>query len=233
MLTKRQEEILEKIIRDYIELAQPISSEFLEKKHKFGISPATIRIEFQKLTKKGYLYQPHTSAGRIPTDKGYRFFVDRLFEKDLKEFEIGDWLKEEIDDTFRFIQKMTKRLASLSRTLVLSYLKEEKIFWKDGWEEILKEPEFLEKERILNFAELLENFEKRIEDLEINSKIKIYIGRENPFPKAKEFTTIISKCYFPKRKEGIVSLLGPKRMDYHRNISLLNSLKELLVNFGY
>lgn len=230
MLTKRQEEILNKIVQDYVDLARPISSEFFEKKHKFGISPATIRIEFQKLTKKGYLYQPHTSAGRIPTDKGYRFFVDRLFEKKLEDFEIEDWF-EGIDNTIAFIQAITKKMASFSRALAFSYLKKEKILWKEGWEEVLKEPEFFEKECILNFAQFLKNFEKGIEDLEINSGIKIFIGKENPFPKAKEFSIIISKCYFPKKKEGVLSLLGPKRMAYQRNISLINSLKKLLEKF--
>ena len=228
MLIKRQEEILNMIVKDYIELAEPVPSEFLEKKHKFGISPATIRIEFQKLTKKGYLYQPHTSAGRVPTDKAYRFFVDNLFEEEFKEFEIGDWIEKEIEDSVKFLQSLTKHLAEISDSLVLSYLKDEDIFWKDGWEEVLKEPEFFEKDCVSNFLEFLENFEKNIEDLKVNSRIKVYIGRENPFPKAKEFSTIISKCYFPRGKEGIVSLLGPKRMDYNRNISLINSLTKFL-----
>jgi len=231
MLTERQEEILKRIVEDYVKLAKPVSSEFLVKKHKFGISPATIRIEFQKLTKKGYLYQPHASAGRVPTDKAYRFFIDNLTQEKLEEFEIADLIEKEIEDSVKFLQSLTKNLAEISSLLVVSYLLEEKILWKEGWEEVLKEPEFLEKECILNFARLLENFEKRIDDLKINSKIKIYIGKENPFPKAKEFATILTRCHFPKKKEGIVSLLGPKRMDYNKNISLLNSLTKALENY--
>ena len=230
MLTKRQEEILNRIIQDYIELAQPISSQFLEKKHKFGISPATIRIEFQRLTKKGYLYQPHTSAGRVPTDKAYRYFVDNLLKENFKRFEIGDWIEREIEDSLKFLQNLTKNLAEICDSLVLSYLKEEDIFLKDGWEEVLKEPEFFFRETIFNFAQFLENFEKNIDNLKINSKIKVYIGKENPFPKGKDFATIISKCYLPKGKETIFSILGPKRMDYNKNINLLNSLKNCLEN---
>jgi heat-inducible transcriptional repressor len=230
MLTKRQEEILNRIIQDYIELAQPISSQFLEKKHKFGISPATIRIEFQRLTKKGYLYQPHTSAGRVPTDKAYRYFVDNLLKDNFERFEIGDWIEREIEDSLKFLQNLTKNLAEICDSLVLSYLKEEDIFLKDGWEEVLKEPEFFFRETIFNFAQFLENFEKNIDNLKINSKIKVYIGKENPFPKGKDFATIISKCYLPKGKETIFSILGPKRMDYNKNINILNSLKNCLEN---
>jgi len=230
MLTRRQEEILKRIVKDYIELAEPISSEFLDKKHKLDISPATIRIEFQKLTKKGYLYQPHTSAGRVPTDKAYRFFVDDLFVEEFKEFDIEGWIGKEIEDSVKFLQSLTKNLAGISDSLVFSYLKDEDIFWKEGWEEVLKEPEFFEKEHILNFVEFLESFEKNIDELKINSNIKVYIGRENPFPKGKDFSTIISTCYLPKGKETILSILGPKRMDYNRNIGLMNSLKNCLEN---
>jgi heat-inducible transcriptional repressor len=224
MITERQNLILNRIIEEYIDSAQPVSSQLLEKKYDFGIKPAMIRIEMQKLTEIGFLYQPHTSAGRVPTDKGYRFFVDNLLEKEIEEFDIDDWFEKEIKDTVRFIQTLTKNLALASRALVLGYLKEEKIFWKEGWEEILKEPEFREEDYIINFAKLLENFEKNIEDLKLNSGIKIYIGRENPFKKAKDFSIISSKCYLPDEEEAILSLLGPKRMDYDKNISLINSL---------
>jgi heat-inducible transcriptional repressor len=230
MLTERQEEILRNIVKDYIDLIQPISSEFFEKKHKFGLSPATLRIEFQKLTKKGYLFQPHTSAGRVPTDKAYRFFVNKLFEGEIEEFKIENWIEKEIKDTIKFLQNLTKNLAEISDSLVLSYLIDEDICWKEGWEGVLKEPEFFEREMVFKFTEFLEIFERNIADLKINSKIKVYIGKENPFPKSKDFSTIISKCYLPKKREMILSILGPKRMDYNKNIGLMNSLKNFLEN---
>jgi len=230
-ITKRQGEILTTIVQEYIDSAQPVSSQLLEKKYDFGICPSSIRIEMQKLTNKGFLYQPHTSAGRIPTDRGYRFFVDRLLEKELSSFEIGDWFKSEIEEDIKFIQSLTKNLAHFSGALALSYFEKEKIFWKEGWEEILKTPEFREKDYIVNFTKLLENFEKNIKDLKLNSGIKIYIGRENPFKEAKDFSIISSKCCLPGDGETIISLLGPKRMDYNRNISLINSLTKLLEKF--
>jgi len=244
-LTERQEKILDVIVREYVDSAQPVSSQLLERKYDFDICPATIRIEMQELTDKGLLYQPHTSAGRIPTDKGYRFFVDDLLEKEPSFFEMGDWFEKEIVEDIKFIQSLTKNLAHFSGVLALSYFEKEKIFWKEGWEEILKEPEFREEKCIINFTKLLENFEKNIEDLELNSGIKIYIGKENPFKNTRDFSIIASKCYLPdaedynppttssrlpsgKQAPAIISLLGPKRMDYNRNISLINSLAELM-----
>jgi transcriptional regulator of heat shock response len=72
--------------------------------------------------------------------------------------------------------------------------------------------------------DFLEEFEREIEELKLNSEIKIYIGKENPFKKGKDFALIISKCKVLKT-DGIFALCGPKRMDYNRNIGLMNSLK--------
>lgn len=236
-ITERQNLILDKIIEEYIASAQPVSSQGLEKKYNFGISPATVRSEMQKLTETGFLYQPHTSAGRIPTDKGYRFFVDNIIESnfrdfdDKKFFEEFEQIEKVIDDSLKFTQLLTKNLASASSSLALSYLFDKDFLWKEGWEEILGEPEFKETEYISNFTKLLKSFEENIINLEINSGIKIYIGKENPFSKARDFSTIISRCYFPKKQEGVLAILGPKRMAYQKNISLIDSLIKLLEKY--
>ena len=185
----------------------------------------------QKLTDKGFLCQPHTSAGRVPSDKGYRFFVDNLIGSDFGEFGVNDFFKKEAEDNIKWIQSLTKNLAEASRALTLSYLEKEDIFWKEGWEEVLKEPEFIEKDFVLNFTQFLKNLEEHIEELELNSGIKVYIGKENPFPKSRDFSIILTRCHFPNKEEGIVSLLGPKRMAYDKNISLVNSLIKTLDEF--
>lgn len=226
-ITERQSEILDAIIREYIDFAQPVSSQMLQKKRDFGICPASIRIEMQKLADSGFISQPHTSAGRIPTDKGYRFFVDNFLKEKTKEEKADEWLQNEIDDTFKLFQLLTKKMALESHALVLSYLKDEDIFWKEGWEQVLREPEFKTQECILDFAGLLENIEKKIGDIDTNSGMEIFIGKENPFSKTKEFSVIVSKFEFPKGEEGIVSILGPKRMAYDKNIEILNSLIKL------
>jgi len=228
-ITERQGEILNRIVGEYINSAEPVSSKLLEKKYDFNICPATIRIEMQKLTDDGFISQPHTSAGRVPTDKGYRFFVDDLLESGFLN-EDPDFRLPAMGDSIKFIQLLTKNLAEISSGLVLTYLSDEKILWKEGWGEILREPEFKETKIISNFTELIENFEKEIEDIEINinSGIKVYIGKENPFHKAREFSIIITKCHFPGKEEGFLAIMGPKRMAYDKNIGLINSLAEAL-----
>lgn len=223
-ITERQNKILDAIIWEYIESAKPVSSQWLERKYDFGIRPAMLRIEMQKLTDEGYLSQPHISAGRVPTDKGYRFFVDEILEDEPEDFDIENLLSGDIDDSVKFLQVLTRNLAAASEALVLSYLEKEKIFWKEGWEELLREPEFAQKEYIVKFTKFLAEFEKSIADLKLNSEIKIYIGRENPLKGASEFSMIISRCELPTDGQGVISILGPKRMDYDRNIGLMNSL---------
>ncbi len=234
-ITERQTGILNSVVKEYINSAYPVSSQFLEKRCDFEVSPATIRIEMQKLTEGGFLYQPHTSAGRIPTDKGYRFFVDNFSAtrpgKDKKFFEEFEQIEKVIEDSLKFTQLLTKNLASASSNLALSYLFDKDFLWKDGWEEILGEPEFKEANCISNFAKLLKNFEENITNLEMNSGIKIYIGKENPFSKTRDFSIIISRCRFPKNQKGALAILGPKRMAYQKNIGLINSLIQLLEKY--
>ncbi len=228
-LTERQEKILEVVIKEYVNSAQPISSQLLEKKYDFGISPATIRNEMQKLTNKGFLLQPHTSAGRVPTDKGYRFFVNNLLEEKSKyPNNIEKWFEGEIGGTFQFIQSLTKHIAETTGTLTLGYLEKENFFWKEGWETILRAPEFEEKGYLLNFTNFLTNLEKHIEELETGPDVNVYIGKENPLPKSKDFSVISSHYHLPNGEKGIISILGPKRMAYDKNISLISSLIKLL-----
>lgn len=231
-ITERQGLILDKLIQEYIDSAEPVSSEFLEKKYHFGICPATIRIEMQKLTDGGLLFQPHTSAGRVPTDRGYRFFVDGLREKEISEteeiFKIEEILKKGKGDILKWADNLTKFLAEESSSFVLLNLLEKDFILKEGWEEILEEPEFEEKSLVSDFIRFLENFEKNIVHLDIDGEIKIYIGRENPFSKINNFSIILTRCYFSEENEGIVSLVGPKRMNYDRNINLMKSFK----NYG-
>ena len=130
-LTERQEKILNVIVKEYVDSVQPVSSKILQKKYDFDISPATIRIEMQKLTDGGYLLQPHTSAGRVPTDKSYRFFVDNLLQK---EFPINDRTEriEEIfkeeGDIFKLASHLTKFLAEETSSLAILNLPHK--FWQ-------------------------------------------------------------------------------------------------------
>lgn len=231
MITKRQERILNSIIEEYVKSAQPVSSHLLEGHKSFDVSPATLRNEMQKLTDLGFLKQPHTSAGRMPTDKGYRFYVNSFLDKDRKEIDFK-LEEEDLKDAFKLMGRITRDLAVISSSLALGYLAKEKILLKEGWEGIIREPEFKEENFTNSFVKFLKAFEKEIEDDSgFESGLNIFIGRENPFLKTEEFSIIVSRCRFPDKKEGILAITGPTRMPYGKSINSLDSLTKLLEEF--
>jgi len=247
-LTERQKNILKALVNTYIEKAEPVSSQFLEKSFDFDVCSATIRNEMLDLTKKGYLYQPHTSAGRVPTSKAYRFFVEELMDSEdleLAEKELRGFLEKIRERVFtregteteilKFFQDLDRTLSKITSSLAFSYFLGCNFAIKEGWEELMKEPEFEEREMIDEFIALLERLEKRLKEIAKREKelqesgYKIYIGKENPFLKTDNFTIIVGKIDLPLRQErerSIFGILGPKRMDYQRGLgSVLGVLK--------
>jgi len=237
MINERQKFILDKIVENYIELAEPISSEFLCQKHFLKIKPATIRREFQFLTKEGFIYQPHISAGRVPTDKGYKFFVDSfLKEKPKRSLKLNkitkelSWLKDSRLNPFSFFKRLSDSLAKFSSNLVLIRLRKPAISIKSGWSKIIKEPEFEDSNFVKNLMILADSFEEETErffEEEPFFHLKIYIGKESRLPKSQNFSLIMTRGKFLKQ-ECLISLVGPKRMRYIDNIRLMNSLLEIL-----
>jgi transcriptional regulator of heat shock response len=234
-LTERQKNILEIVIREYIESALPISSKYIEEEYELGVSPATIRGELYALIEMGYLYQPHTSSGRVPTDKGYRFFVDLLSEKEIKRLEnkiIKDVRKmqKEIAGKISFMREFTRFLAHTSSNLTLSYFPRESILLKEGWGEALKDPEFDDAERVRDFMGMVNNFEENIDSFPLDENphcIQIYIGSESPFSKKYDFSILVAPCKI-LRKKGMVAMMGPKRMAYDKNIRIIQSIIKTL-----
>ena len=223
-------------MKDYIDTVSPISSSHIEKNYSLGVSPATIRNDLKELIDKGYLLQPHTSAGRVPSDKGYRYFVNKLLRrrevvtnKDIAKRVRS--LEKRMENEVKFLRELTGFLAGLSSSLTYSYLKEKDLLWKEGFEETLHDPEFKEIEKVHSFLNFVKEFERSFEDSfskDIDrGEVKIYIGKENPLEN-KDFSILVSKCKFSDNTEGMVALLGPKRMAYDKNISLINSLVKLL-----
>jgi heat-inducible transcriptional repressor len=234
-LTEKQKEILDYVVRDYIETAQPISSEYLKERHRLEIAPATIRLKMQDLTEQGYLCQPHTSSGRVPTDKGYRFFVDGITDienEPERDFAIGLMrdVEQDFEDIFRFTQALTKNLASASSSLVLGYMEKEDVFFKEGWEQVLKNPELQAGESIANFIDFLGYIEKHAKNLQLESGLEVHIGKENRFSKASDFSIITFK-YEPRDFDDVIfSIIGPKRMAYDKNFNLIEGIIKYFEN---
>ncbi len=237
-LTDRQKLILEKLIEEYVKTAAPVASAGLAKKYDFDVKPAMLRIEMEKLEKLGYLSQPFVSAGRVPTDKAYRFFVDNLL-KNKKEGSGGSRQKPakkipamiaRKNDYIETAQELAKTISELTSSLVLSYLPEEHLFFKEGWSQIIREPEFEDSHVFEAFAEMVENWEKNIlPEMDFSGEIKIFIGEENPVREAEGFSAIAGRLLLPNKEKGIMAIFGPKRMEYDQNISIFASLNKFFL----
>jgi len=233
-MTDRQKLILLSVVKEYIKYGQPIGSKLIFEKYSFNISPATFRNEFAELEDEGYLFQPHTSSGRVPTDKGYRFFVNYLMEKRNAEKErMVDIFSEFVKAKRRqdeIFAELTRALSGFSKNVVLSGPLGSRLFFRSGINEVFSQPEFNDLALRSDFGSLIDSFEENVTS--VIDKLKrddfvVLIGKENPFNKAKEFSMILSRCNL-SGEEGIVAILGPKRMDYAKNIDLINSLRHLL-----
>ena len=112
-LNDRKKEILRSIVDDYIHTAMPVGSRTISKKHELGLSSATIRNEMADLEELGYLAQPHTSAGRVPSDKGYRFYVDNLVQVQNLAMEEMQKIRLKMEDKIGEMGDLVKRVANL------------------------------------------------------------------------------------------------------------------------
>lgn len=231
-ITERQLKILNWIVQDYVELAHPISSLFIEKKHKTPFSSATIRIEFENLTRYGLVKQAYTSGGRMPTDLGYRFFVNELSKKMngvLKRSAKKKWYKRRVNE-LGGLQAFLKEMSMETKNLLLCFLKHMKIVLKEGWEDVMQEPEFQDRNASISFFDFLKEFEENLSRYSQNKdEILIFIGKENPLRAGQDFSVILWDC--SSRLDNLCfAILGPKRMDYKRNLRILHKIKEVFEN---
>ncbi|HOU45732.1 MAG TPA: hypothetical protein PLA41_01120 [Candidatus Pacearchaeota archaeon] len=245
-MTPRQKEILYKVIQEYIHSATPISSGYLASKNEFDVSSATMRNEMNTLEDLGFLDQVHISSGRIPTDKAYRFFVEEslvLAKKNETENQIlkNQFLKDIENvlvkhDFLKRVKELGKKMAESSNSLVLIYFPYDNLILHEGWEKVLLEPEFNDPEYTKSFIKMISKMEKNMQKIiDIYQKlhdpdeILIYIGKEIGFPEANNFSILISKCSAQEKdKTSYLSMIGPKRMSYQKNIKLIKIANKCL-----
>lgn len=231
----RQQKILTSVIEEYTNTAIPVSSDILVKKYKIQASPATIRNDMVKLEKDGLLYQPHISAGRIPTDEGYRYFVEEIMKD--RELSMNDQkklqtqlLKLKAKNT-RLERTVVKLLSGFSGALALTGATEKEEFFESGIKSLINQPEFKNIDEVCKLAEVLdvvdEKFENIAKDLKEN-ETKIYIGKENPIDGISNCSMVVSSYKLKSGEKGILALIGPKRMRYAKNKSLIEYMKKLL-----
>lgn len=208
--------ILEYIIRDYIHTAEPVSSARISKIIRHRASPATVRNVMMRLDEEGYLQQPHTSAGRTPTDKAYRYFADLILGEEEKD--------EAKDEDARIPKKMSEMhqfvrdIAEETGLFTMLGMGHDDIVWA-GMDELFDEPEFHEYDVARAFASFIEEAPLRISrfyEYEGHAP-RVLIGKENPFPGLIYFSSVVGR---PNKSTVIISI-GPKRMDYEHATTVI------------
>lgn len=234
-MNERQQKILAAVIEEYTQTAVPVGSQVLVGKYKFKVSPATIRNDMTTLEEDGYLYQPHISAGRIPTDQGYRYFVeevmkDKILSKEEQQKMQREFLKLKAQNT-RLTRTTAKLLSHVSGNFAISGLIDNDEFSDFGMRELMEAPEFKELDEMCRLVEMLDYVDEKFDQLTKNMRegeTRIFIGGENPIQAAANCSMIISPYKLKSGEKGILALIGPKRMEYAKNKSMIEYVKKLL-----
>jgi len=229
----RRRAVLASTIEHYIKDALPVASEDIAR--KFNLSPATIRNIFVELEQSGYITHPYTSGGRIPTNKGYRYYVDFLvLEMQLINKEKDSIIKEyrkqisKLDDV---LEKTSEIISTITHYAgIVSFLEwQDKLFYR-GMSFILEQPEFRDTSRMRLVVDMIEN-KKNLLDIinrDFKGKVKVYIGEELGYPEIKNCSLAVSSYSVKNKPSGRVAVLGPMRMEYQHIIPTLEYISDVL-----
>lgn len=236
-MTERQQQILSAIIEQYAEVASPVGSNLLAK--VFNVSSATIRAEMAELEREGYIAQPHTSAGRVPTDKGYRLYVNNLSESGPLTATIQA-NRGERALTARVqragmpeqtIRNAVDTLVELTHNLGIATIGNQ--LYMSGLSNLFGQPEFIQSGQVQAVAGLLDNLEPWLREAAPNQPLSVYIGRENPIGRAAGCSLIISRFRSPFSDRSYIGTLGPTRQSYKDVMALVRHAGEELEEVLY
>lgn len=225
-MTDRQKQILSAIVEQYAEVASPVGSSLLAK--VFDVSSATVRADMAELERLGYIQQPHTSAGRVPSDKGYRFYVNELANTPERQLSAPERrgeraLAARVQDSGvpeRAIRNAVDTLVELTHNLGLATIGDQ--LYMSGLSNLFGQPEFMHAGQVQQVARLLDNLEPWLREAAPNQPLSVYIGSENPIGRSAGCSLIISKFNSPYSERSYIGVLGPTRQSYRDVMNLVH-----------
>ncbi|MFC1496332.1 HrcA family transcriptional regulator [Candidatus Margulisiibacteriota bacterium] len=231
-MNKRKNRILKAIVDDFVDSAIPVGSRTIYKEYIRELSPATIRNEMSDLEEEGFIAQPHTSAGRIPTDSGYRYFIDNLMkEKDLshKDAElikkIAHQIKEDFDDAFDELSNMFSDMMDYL-TIAVSHRKAKRRLSASGVSRLIQQPEFRDVDNTRKIIEILEQRDflgNLLDEYSKEEAVNVKIGKENKPKEVRDYTIVVTSF-----NDGEIAIVGPTRMNYQKVTAYLRRLNQEL-----
>ena len=224
-MTTRQAEVLKYIIELYAERAEPVGSLALSR--QLDYSPATIRAEMAELEKGGYIYHPHTSAGRVPTDKGYRAYVNSL-ERPESRNRYGQVIAKRVSSAEgdQAIKAAAEALAETTGNVGLATLTSS--LYITGFSSLFAQPEFRAAQRAFETARLMDSLEEWLLEAAPREQVSVWIGQENPIGKASGCSLVIARFTSAHSDRSYVGVLGPTRQSYPEVIGLVDYAGRIL-----
>ncbi len=230
-MTERQQQLLKLVVDLYIRDAEPVSSLALVEGSDLGVSSATIRNELVALEQDGYLASPHTSAGRVPTDKGYRFYIESFLDDQARRSEHEQDLlrrKAATSDAELRLRQVAQELSALTGEAVV-VTRAPQSSYTTGVSRLFAQPEFNNVELLRQFGTLMDAMDgvfapyvkQRFDD------VRIFVGDQSPFG---DRTSSLMISFHDGHGRGMISILGPTRMNYAYNRTLLREVQRLLSN---
>lgn len=236
-LTERQRALLKAIVEEYIETAEPVGSEVVDRKYNLGVSPATIRNEMVRLTDLGYLRQPHTSAGRTPTSMGMRFYISELMkEKELPvsaEVSIKEGVMAQRHQAERMLREAVRALANRCSMLGLAVDQDGQIFYA-GAANILDWPEFYDIDVtrfVLSLFDEYPTLQQIIGKAQGADPIHILFGEDMEYENLRT-TGFVFTRYEMGQRGGVIGVIGPARMNFPLIIPYVKYIRDLLYEAG-
>ncbi len=231
MISDRKQFLLETIVKEYVKTAQPVSSGMLVEKYQLDISPATVRNEMMELEEEGYIHQPHTSAGRIPTEAAYQLFSSGLKSEKKKARGLKEAEEKILDNLFRqdeaAFRQTARAIAELAGGAVYWAFHKNDLYYT-GLSNLFAQPEFKQASAVCDVSGIIDRMEEIIDDIfeDLEEGEQTLIGSHNPF--GNFLSTVLVK-YRHDNSHGLFGILGPMRMDYSRNLALVEFIRNKFV----
>jgi len=227
-MVDRKFDLLKTIIEAYIDRAQPIGSKAVVMEYHFPVSPATIRNEMNDLEQEGYLEQPHTSAGRIPTEKAYQWYVEHALE--IPKFDEEQQSMEDVmfamrsSEAFEQLKALARWLADYSHEAVLMSTPSHEVY-STGLGNLFSKPECADRDVVIQLSRVFDRLDEMVETLHrrpLESNLTVLIGDDCPI--GEDFSIVATRM--PTDPPSLIGLVGPMRMSYARNIGIMRLLSE-------
>lgn len=224
-MTDRAAEILRAAIKEFISTGEPISSKLLFARHDFGIRPAMIRHELCELEELGFLEQPYHSAGRVPSDRGYKFFAEQVLKSALPDpravtfeemLEHGNWGS--------LLKEFSRQLGMVG-VLAEPSLKN---IHKDGLEYLFDRMDIDSRDALSGVVRDIEEIEDHLQRAKnifsTEDFLEVFIGKESPITKS-DYLSVVAADYGVGNERVFFFAIGPKRMDYEKTAKVLKGFK--------